>query len=276
MKVTKKLLEQTIKEVLNELSPPAPIGRDRLERIAAKEAAAAEAGEPESAKKKGFIQRIKDRRAARKADRESPQRGGAARTLPKDYKPATKVGDVFTGNVGDPYQYMEVSPGNFQARRGAKGEWKDVKSAKAIASIKSVRGLGKSHWKPEASPSTGESAMERSMRLARERGTHPEQEQGMEKARTWAAQKGLGMSDADVAKAESGLSIVPQAGLLAARFNDMSDEDLATKGYFRPGSSDPVPDPVPDPETGLLPGETEEDLMPGITETYKRWGELIK
>ena len=63
MKVTKKLLEQTIKEVLNELSPPAPIGRDRLERIAAKEAAAAEAGEPESAKKKGFIQRIKDRRS---------------------------------------------------------------------------------------------------------------------------------------------------------------------------------------------------------------------
>tara|TARA_R110000824_G_scaffold184044_1_gene365088 strand:+ start:2786 stop:3514 length:729 start_codon:yes stop_codon:yes gene_type:complete len=62
-----------------------------------------------------------------------------------------KVGSVFGGGAGDPYQYMEVSPGNFQARKGIRGEWKDVKGAKAIASIKSVQTGGKSHWKPEDS-----------------------------------------------------------------------------------------------------------------------------
>jgi len=61
-----------------------------------------------------------------------------------------KVGAVFGGRRGDPFQYKEVSPGKYVTRKGTKGEWKDVKNAKAIASIKKVQAGGQSDWK--ASP----------------------------------------------------------------------------------------------------------------------------
>jgi len=59
-------------------------------------------------------------------------------------------GKVFSGRKGDPFQYKEVSPGKFVTRKGTKGKWKDVKNAKAIASIKKVQAGGQSDWK--ASP----------------------------------------------------------------------------------------------------------------------------
>tara|TARA_R110000796_G_scaffold522_1_gene1697 strand:+ start:558 stop:1424 length:867 start_codon:yes stop_codon:yes gene_type:complete len=58
-----------------------------------------------------------------------------------------KVGAVFGGRRGDPFQYKEVSPGKYVTRKGTKGEWKDVKNAKAIASIKKVQTGGESDWK---------------------------------------------------------------------------------------------------------------------------------
>jgi len=61
-----------------------------------------------------------------------------------------KVGTVFGGRRGDPFQYKEVSPGKYVTRKGTKGKWKDVKNAKAIASIKKVQAGGQSDWK--ASP----------------------------------------------------------------------------------------------------------------------------
>ena len=222
MKITKKLLEQTIKEVFGELSPPRPIGRDRLERIAAKEAAEREAAaaEPEL--------------TPDPAEQDPAYfYSGAGAKGPK------KVGTVFGGRVGDPYQYMEVSPGNFQARRGTKGEWKAIKDAGSIASIKSVQAGGESHWKPEDSASTGESSQERSMRLARERGVHPQ-----------------------------------QPGHAAHRAKFKAAEKEAAVSELQPGDQGYAYDV----DTGLLPDETEEDLYPSydLGETYKRWGELIK
>ena len=60
-----------------------------------------------------------------------------------------KVGTVFGGRRGDPFQYKEVSPGKYVTRKGTKGEWKDVKNAKAIASIKKVQTGGESDWRPK-------------------------------------------------------------------------------------------------------------------------------
>ena len=256
MKVTKKLLEQTIREVLNEhvqideiWSPfkkeekeeeavqgfpmsdeflkaqipdlaTGPVKLDRKGQLSAKTAGEIQSGLRPALYEPGFTSGGK--RLKGSVDAEKAAKMGTT-VRKSDWKGAGGYSYSEDPETGA-YSYTDSKGNKGVAKRGS-SQWK---------AIDLERGDPVAHEKAYAGRQAGK---------ARE----------AEAGSVAAAQKRLGMSAADVEKTKSGLNVVPMKGLQAAKFKDMSDEDLAAKGYFRPK------------------GEEAE-----INETYERWGELIK